>query len=1295
MKDRRTGIGSLGAIALATLLTFALGCEDSAGESTTASATQAGTTQSAAPESGALEIRSGSSNPSQPVSASMRADDAAAIALASTGSTSTQDPPKPRNPDPSQAGQKYAVLVGVNSYSFITPLQRSVKDAHDLGKVLESIGFNVLLVTDDSERKPVKPSDLRNALLAFTRLTKPGDTIMFYFSGHGLGYRTANGIHDYVCPQIGTSSNPDSLLALREVCQMLAACQASHRILMVDACRSTPLGLNNGLREYAGTKDERFAALYSTAPGNVALETGRQRDLDGVTINNGIFTHFVLKGLTGLAEVDGDGQLSFLELGNYVAREMLDLSFANPDVYQIPYWNRGLASNRIFLRDVQATGGGGPVPGSFEGIVQIALRQPPAKIERYLMDELFANDGFRNDPEARKKAFAAMGREIGDQLKRDRFQTREQVERFIALLTTVLKLDGAPEVSLPYLNVGVEARDLARRVQVLSVIPTLRDVGRHPEVTRFFSRALPPLCRTAIDYQNLDALKSIFKRGAFPSTASCEAEVQAGIIRMETLDRPRWADQVYATMRPYFARLAPPARHIWAQFDKSMSSQDFLSMYFHVKKILDASEDKEQVQSKTRESVTKWLRDKVAATPLLVNTARAKDLANKVQAIAALGDMVPELREEVREIVGETLVTRAGKVSSIALLKDVLRWRTVAVAGGVPAKSADTVLSGQKTKFQQILVDGLPKPGDPATPSVAGGEILEWLAAQDPSFAKELGQRFRERGRQVLAESPQAEDRYLGEFALAIQLGAKPADVFEEIFPAATRAVVPSDAQQLRERARVLGSAHAKLGLIDGMTDVARACASASLDANATDVVATLVKCSSFVTPVRAVVAERLSASFAELAAGPGITQRFAAAAARAKTIDAQFAATGKSIMGDVRGVKSGLLAIFQQTKLEDVTGAEKLLDELASPLALSSQETAACRAKLVTDTADGDASLAARVEKYLAARAAGDFPTGPAPRVFDYYHAKREWEKAAEWIDAGGTRIDSDKAQSVRRVFAFRDRVRSWVGKRIPVIKKINDGRRPYVFGKRFEIVIEMIDGYEFRAETIGAARLNATEQFFKGSIVDGSLVFEPSQRPEGQTGFGYQKTFPQTFRLEETGVYGGIPLFEGRYADDQEGSVQVALLEPLENRVLLDSMSFNPKSKHRTAPGVKWLKHRGGSEELFFPVFVRDRANTTWNVGLLFGEKAGRIEGTLSIPDAANLKRWQRSQKNAARKCRVQFFAGDSNTPLAEIALPSSGVPTPFSVEVPRGTEQLRMVNLGKTPSPYLACMEMIVVR
>jgi hypothetical protein len=100
---------------------------------------------------------------------------AALIAIVSMAST------------PARAETRRAFLVGIERYSdgFIQRLDRTVNDAKDLAKDLEEVGFdkkNIKVVSDLKNRDAFEKE-----FSAFLKTIESGDTVFFFFSGHGFG----------------------------------------------------------------------------------------------------------------------------------------------------------------------------------------------------------------------------------------------------------------------------------------------------------------------------------------------------------------------------------------------------------------------------------------------------------------------------------------------------------------------------------------------------------------------------------------------------------------------------------------------------------------------------------------------------------------------------------------------------------------------------------------------------------------------------------------------------------------------------------------------------------------------------------------------------------------------------------------------------------------------------------------------------------------------------------------------------------------------------------------------------
>lgn len=91
---------------------------------------------------------------------------------------------------------KRAVLVGINYKNTDLQLRGCINDVRNMTQMLTTnFGFdkeNVRLLTEEDAITPSKTNIIEN-IVWLTRETKPGDTIVFYYSGHGSYVKDTSG----------------------------------------------------------------------------------------------------------------------------------------------------------------------------------------------------------------------------------------------------------------------------------------------------------------------------------------------------------------------------------------------------------------------------------------------------------------------------------------------------------------------------------------------------------------------------------------------------------------------------------------------------------------------------------------------------------------------------------------------------------------------------------------------------------------------------------------------------------------------------------------------------------------------------------------------------------------------------------------------------------------------------------------------------------------------------------------------------------------------------------------------
>lgn len=185
-----------------------------------------------------------------------------------------------------QITNRIALVIGVQKYSHVTPLQHSLNDAHDMAAVLKSKNFKVFELYEPQSKKEIQDYIRRyyNALQG-----QPNTAGLLYYSGHGIQVDGSNFIIPANAdPQIKADLD-DQCVKMDFVMQALEEAGNPLNILILDACRNNPFrgfsrSTSRGLNSIDAPKGSYV--VYATKPGSVASDgTGR----------NGLFTSKLLK----------------------------------------------------------------------------------------------------------------------------------------------------------------------------------------------------------------------------------------------------------------------------------------------------------------------------------------------------------------------------------------------------------------------------------------------------------------------------------------------------------------------------------------------------------------------------------------------------------------------------------------------------------------------------------------------------------------------------------------------------------------------------------------------------------------------------------------------------------------------------------------------------------------------------------------------------------------------------------------------------------------------------------------
>ena len=189
----------------------------------------------------------------------------------------------PSSPLTTMANRK-ALVIGNDSYKSVAKLLNAREDARTMASNLTSVGYQVTLKLDLSEK------EMKAAMRTFAGQVQGGDEVLFFFAGHGVQLGSTN----YLLPtDIGGESEAqvrDESIQLQRILDDMSDRKAKFTLAMIDACRDNPFkssGRAIGGRGLAPTTAATGQmVIFSAGTGQQALDKLNNADKN----KNGLFT---------------------------------------------------------------------------------------------------------------------------------------------------------------------------------------------------------------------------------------------------------------------------------------------------------------------------------------------------------------------------------------------------------------------------------------------------------------------------------------------------------------------------------------------------------------------------------------------------------------------------------------------------------------------------------------------------------------------------------------------------------------------------------------------------------------------------------------------------------------------------------------------------------------------------------------------------------------------------------------------------------------------------------------------
>jgi hypothetical protein len=194
------------------------------------------------------------------------------------------------------AEKRVAIVIGINEYDNLRidqQLKKAVNDAKAVGDSLAAVGFEVL------RGENVARLEFNRLWQRFLNRLEPGDTVAFFFAGHGVEIAGSNFLLARDAPR-AASGEEDLLkgetIGLAKLLDDLRARRPKVSLLILDACRDNPfpqpsgrsVGASRGLARVEAP--EGTFVMFSAGTGEAALDRLSATDADA----NSVYTRRLL-----------------------------------------------------------------------------------------------------------------------------------------------------------------------------------------------------------------------------------------------------------------------------------------------------------------------------------------------------------------------------------------------------------------------------------------------------------------------------------------------------------------------------------------------------------------------------------------------------------------------------------------------------------------------------------------------------------------------------------------------------------------------------------------------------------------------------------------------------------------------------------------------------------------------------------------------------------------------------------------------------------------------------------------
>ncbi|MBI5778104.1 MAG: caspase family protein [Planctomycetes bacterium] len=220
-----------------------------------------------------------------------------------------------------QRGETYMLSIGISNYDdqSIKKLPFAEEDAKSMADFYRNNPASPMKPENITTLygKQATSRNIRKAIGDMSKKAKEYDTVILYYAGHGdVGKHPNKNTEYYLIPVDAEKEDLFSTaIELSEAQRLWSAVTSKRKVFIADACNSGGFSdLRGDVDGFEKGMGEGTIVMTASSRGQKAIEEPK--------LKHGLFTYFLLQGLAGAADTDGDKRVSISELKKFLDKEV-------------------------------------------------------------------------------------------------------------------------------------------------------------------------------------------------------------------------------------------------------------------------------------------------------------------------------------------------------------------------------------------------------------------------------------------------------------------------------------------------------------------------------------------------------------------------------------------------------------------------------------------------------------------------------------------------------------------------------------------------------------------------------------------------------------------------------------------------------------------------------------------------------------------------------------------------------------------------------------------------------------